>query len=78
MTRFCLFAAVLCMATYSCFADEPKSDTPKKKLEVENVEVGMAAPDFTATGIDGKTFKLSEKLKDGKSNVALMFSRANW
>lgn len=78
MTRFCLFATVLCMATNSCFADEQKSDTPKKKPEVENVVVGKAAPDFTATGIDGETFKLSEKLKDGKSNVALMFSRANW
>ncbi len=46
--------------------------------EVAMVEVGKPAPDFTATGIDGKSFKLSDKLKDGKKNVALMFSRANW
>ena len=42
------------------------------------IEVGKPAPDFTVTGIDGKTFKLSDKLKSGEKNVALMFSRANW
>ena len=42
------------------------------------VELGKPAPDFTVTGIDGKTFKLSDKLKSGDKNVALMFSRANW
>ena len=46
--------------------------------EVASVEVGKRAPDFTVTGIDGKRFKLSDKLKDGDTNVALMFSRANW
>jgi peroxiredoxin len=42
-----------------------------------NVAVGQPAPDFTVTGIDGKSFKLSDKTKAGK-NVALMFSRAHW
>ncbi len=42
------------------------------------VEVGKPAPDFTVTGIDGKTFKLSDKLKSGEKNIVLMFSRASW
>ena len=38
---------------------------------------GQAAPDFTATGIDGKDFKLSEITASGK-NAVLIFDRANW
>lgn len=40
-------------------------------------EVGKKAPDFTATGSDGKPFKLSEKIGRDK-NIVLLFSRANW
>jgi cytochrome oxidase Cu insertion factor (SCO1/SenC/PrrC family) len=41
------------------------------------VEVGRQAPDFAMTGIDGQTFKLSDKL--GKDqHVVLIFSRAHW
>lgn len=43
----------------------------------EKVEVGKPAPDFTVTGIDGKTFKLSDKTGRGK-NIVLMFDRAHW
>jgi len=46
--------------------------------EMPKVEVGKPAPDFSMTGIDGKMFKLSDKLKVGDRNVVLMFSRANW
>ena len=46
--------------------------------EAATVRTGQPAPDFTVTGIDGKTFKLSDKLKAGDTNIALMFSRANW
>lgn len=42
------------------------------------VEVGSPAPDFVATGIDGKPFKLSEKLASGEKNIVLLFSRAHW
>lgn len=42
------------------------------------VRIGAAAPDFVATGIDGKSFKLSEKLASGEKNIVLLFSRAHW
>lgn len=41
------------------------------------LKVGMKAPDIVLTGIDGKTFRLSEIIASGK-NVALMFDRAHW
>lgn len=59
--------ACLCLVTTVAMADE----TPK-------VEVGKPAPDFTVTGIDRKTFKLSDKLAAGDKNIVLLFSRANW
>lgn len=68
MLRQSTLAALIIFAVSSVVSgDEP----PK-------VRVGQPAPDFTVTGIDGKTFKLSDKLDKGKKNVCLMFSRANW
>ena len=46
-------------------------------IAVEPAKVGQQAPDFTATGIDGKQFKLSDRAGKDK-NIILMFSRANW
>lgn len=42
------------------------------------VTVGKRAPDFVATGIDGKQFKLSEKLDGDDKNIVLLFSRGHW
>ena len=67
MIRFTTVA--VCMAVLNSFAAAD---------EVATIEVGKSAPDFVATGIDGKTFKLSDKLKTGDRNIALIFSRANW
>lgn len=42
------------------------------------VAVGKPAPDFAVTGIDGKEFTLSDRLKDKEHHVLLVFSRAGW
>lgn len=68
MTRTLLLAFCCAALSSTAFADEKA--TP--------AEVGKPAPDFTVTGIDGKKFKLSEKLKKGDRNFVLIFSRANW
>lgn len=47
-------------------------------LAEDVAEINKKAPDFTATGIDGKTFKLSDKIGKDNKNVVLLFSRANW
>ncbi|HAD62137.1 MAG TPA: hypothetical protein DCG12_23100 [Planctomycetaceae bacterium] len=62
-----LFALMITLTGSQLVANEP----------VE-IEVGRKAPDFEMTGIDGKKFKLSDKLKSGRKNVVLIFSRANW
>lgn len=67
MIRAILSAAAMLACCSVSFADE-----------VPAMQVGQQAPDFTATGLDGKTFRLSDKLKPGRKNIALMFSRANW
>jgi hypothetical protein len=67
MLRLTTFAACLLAVTATTMADE-----------TAKVEVGKPAPDFTVTGIDGEQFKLSDKLKAGDKNIALMFSRAQW
>lgn len=66
MNKFFALTA-LTLTLSNTFAD----DTAK-------VEVGKPAPDFTVTGIDGKTFKLSDKLKAADKNIVLMFNRAHW
>ena len=43
-----------------------------------DLNIGQQAPDFSATGIDGKPWKLSSlRGKQGK-NVVLLFTRASW
>ena len=42
----------------------------------DDLKVGDAAPDFTMTGSDGKTYKLSELNKQGKAVVVAWFPRA--
>ena len=65
------------LLTAACLLLLPIGLSGKETDGQTKVTVGKQAPDFTVTGIDGKTFKLSDKTKTGK-NVALMFSRAHW
>lgn len=58
-----------------CFA--PTTHAQEAKSAEQSAQKGGAAPDFTVTGIDGKQFKLSDRLKRDK-NIVLMFSRASW
>jgi hypothetical protein len=62
-----LTVCVLLAMSPTVFADEAPMAT-----------VGQAAADFIATGIDGKKFKVSDKLKAGDKNIVLLFSRASW
>ena len=43
----------------------------------EELKVGDQAPDFSLTGTDGKTYKLSELTKGGKAVVVAWFPRAD-
>jgi peroxiredoxin Q/BCP len=45
-------------------------------VSAEDLKVGDSAPDFTMTGSDGKTYKLSELNKQGKAVVVAWFPRA--
>jgi hypothetical protein len=50
---------------------------PVAAQEEKKIEIGSQAPDFTATDINDKPFKLSDRAGQDK-NIILMFSRANW
>lgn len=70
--KTCLAIAIVAAASWGGTASSSAADGDEGK-----VEVGKQAPDFVMTGIDGKEFRLSDKI--GKeNNVVLMFSRANW
>lgn len=68
MTKRIALGLCLLVCSAVC-ADEAKT---------AKAEIGKPAPNFTATGIDGETFTLKDKLKSGKKNVVLIFSRASW
>lgn len=65
MKRY-VFPLILMLVSSICVAQDNR------------IKVGSPAPDFVATGIDGKAFRLSEKLADGDKNIILLFSRAHW
>lgn len=51
----------------ACGGGQPEAAQPA----APSAQAGTAAPDFTAVGVDGKTFRLSDHL--GKSVVLLDF-----
>lgn len=65
------------VALSACFSPAAQGqDSKNADAKQTKVELNQTAPDFAMTGIDGKEFKLSDRL--GKKNVVLMFSRARW
>ncbi|MBW6537846.1 MAG: AhpC/TSA family protein, partial [Mariniphaga sp.] len=48
----------------------------KKAKDANGLKVGQQAPDFSASDANGKTFQLSEELKNGP--VVLIFYRGQW
>jgi hypothetical protein len=67
MLRILTIGSFLLVLGNVCLADEA----------IKQAALGKLATDFTATGIDGKEFTLSQKVAGGK-NIVLMFSRAHW
>lgn len=61
----------------AAIAQEKATTNANADQEKTKAEKGEPAPDFTMTGIDGKSFKLSERIGKDK-NIIIMFSRANW
>jgi len=61
-----VFSSLSCSARCCCSPPATAAD----------LKVGDAAPDFTMTGSDGKTYKLSELNKQGKAVIVAWFPRA--
>lgn len=78
--RFCSRAlATLAVAVALTAVWQPNTGFSQESDAAKQVkvEVGKKAPDFTMENIDGKSFKLSERIGKEK-NIILMFSRAHW
>jgi len=54
----------------------PKDGGNLKPTDLERVNVGETAPDFTLENLDGNRISLSEFR--GKKNVILVFYRGHW
>ena len=54
----------------------PKDGIELKTMDLERVQVGDAAPDFTLENMDGNRISLSDFR--GKKNVILVFYRGQW
>ena len=68
---------ILALAAIACvcvFNNAASAADEKPQL----LEVGKQAPNFSVTGVDGKSVELKNRLEGGKRNVVLIFSRANW
>lgn len=74
-----LFVVVfaLCLAGTSVFAQlGPKDGGTLPPTDLERVNVGQSAPDFTLENMDGKPVSLSDFR--GKQSVVLVFYRGQW
>jgi cytochrome oxidase Cu insertion factor (SCO1/SenC/PrrC family) len=54
----------------------PKDGAGLSPTDLERVNVGSRAPDFTLEGMDGKQIALSDYR--GKKSVVLVFYRGHW
>ena len=78
MVRHIALGLCLLAGSQLASADEAPAAAAATGAKDAKAAIGQPAPNFTATGIDGKKFQLSDKLKSGRKNVVLIFSRANW
>jgi len=75
--RFFVVVLTLCLANSSVFAQlGPKDGADVPPTDLERVEVGQPAPDFTLENMDGKPVSLSDFR--GKQSVVLVFYRGQW
>lgn len=55
---------------------DPKDEVKQPATDLDRVNVGQPAPDFTLEDPDGKKISLSDYR--GKKNVVLVFYRGHW
>jgi cytochrome oxidase Cu insertion factor (SCO1/SenC/PrrC family) len=76
--RILIWVSLLMVLTSSAAYAQlgPKDGIELKTMDLERVQVGDAAPDFTLENMDGNRISLSDFR--GKKNVILVFYRGQW
>lgn len=75
-TKVFFIALVLMLATSAAGQLGPKNGAGLRPVDLDRVQVGSRAPDFTLASSNGTSHSLSDSI--GKQNVVLVFYRGHW